>query len=119
MQVLAARAEQLHTELLKEPVHEIPAELAVPDFERWVLKVAVHFLQSLEEEGGKDALPLYLQRPEIAALRIKELVVEKLPDGYIATERNPSLLGPDYLYTFPQPIPRQVFIQAAVDAGVL
>lgn len=107
---------RFHAEALTEALTALPDELAVEDFERFGLRIAAHII-----EGDKlqNALPLSMRNPDILALRVKELVVQELPDEYVRIKRNPGLLGPDYWYNFTRPIPRRVVLDAAERAGML
>lgn len=117
-QQLAAQAEKLYKTLLQEPIGEIPRKLSVENFEWWSLKVAVHFLDWLRSEGKIELIEDYLQDPEFMALRIKELVIEQLPEGLVTTQRNPGLFPPDYFHRFTRPVRRDELVHAALATGM-
>lgn len=117
-QELAARTERLFSALLLEPIDEIPAEVTVADFERWALKVAVHFIDSLKTAGKFELIASHLQRPEFMSLEIKERVCQHIPDGYVTIQRNPSPLPPDWFYSFVRPIPKGVVLAASMATGL-
>lgn len=116
-QAFAEVRRQLHAELLGEDTTDLPAEVAVPDFERFALRIAAHALRSCNDLKGE--LPAWVRDPDILALRVKELLVQQLPSEYLRVERNRGLLGPDYSYQFAAPLPRRLVLEAAERAGVI
>ena len=113
-QAFAEGRKRLHAELLGEEVTDLPADVTVPDFERFALRIAVQCL-----EGPEVVLPAWAKEPEILALHVKQLLVQHLPSEYLRIEKNPGLLPPDYTYQFTSPLPRRLLLEAAETAGIL
>lgn len=113
--------EALHKGLLAEELSEMPEQLSTGDFERFGLKLALHAIRhdSGASTGAISDTRALLSNPEVLALAIKEKIIAKLPDGYVSAERNPALVGPDYLYSFRVDVPRTVVMKATEDAGVV
>ena len=100
----------LHNELRLEALSSAPEELRVPDFERFALKLAVHALSNLD---GVQSIPQYMRHPDVLSLRVKEILLQYLPQDYISTWEEPS----SWAYRFKKPIPRRLLFDAMRNAG--
>lgn len=103
-----------HAELRAEPLLRAPEELTVPDFETFALKVAVYAALNLDEVQG---VPEGMRVPEVLARRVKELLLERLPDDYVTTWREGSGWSREDRYSFKKPVPRQLLWDAMRSAG--
>ena len=108
------RRKRRHEELRIEPLVQAPDELTVPDFEDFALKIAVYAILNL---GAVWDAPQFLQEPEILARRVKELLLQRLPEDYVHTWREGSGWTSKDLYTFAKPVPRELLFDAMREAG--
>ena len=105
---------QRHAELRAEPLLQTPAELTVPDFEEFALKVAVY--ASLNLDAVQD-VPKAMRDPDILALQVKEVLVRHLPDEYVQAWEEGSGWSRKSRYWFRKPLPRELLCAAMRDAG--
>jgi len=110
-------------ELREEPVLLMPETFTRADFERFTLKLAVHFLHRLS--------PLMLQRfrkqapqmlsPLEMSLELKDLILHQLPDTHVSLQNATGLQWFLFAgtYCFKQPVPAQLIKQALVAAHII
>jgi predicted nucleic acid-binding Zn ribbon protein len=108
------RRHQRHAELRAEPLFQAPAELTVPDFDTFALKVAVY--ASLNLDAVQD-LPKGLRDPDILALQVKEVLLRHLPEEYASTWQEGSGWSRKERYSFRKPIPMELVRGAMQEAG--
>lgn len=108
------RRQQRLTELRAEPLFQAPAELTVPDFETFALKVAVY--ASLNLDAVQD-LPEGLRHPEILALQVKEVLLRHIPEEYVSVWQEGSGWSRQERYSFRKPVPMELVRGAMQQAG--
>jgi hypothetical protein len=114
--MLRARRTALHDQLLAEPDFSLPDELDLPAFERFSLKVALKSLQTLcpkHRAEIEERMPLLLV-PEEMALKVKEEILQHIPDEYVELQeaRGHERLFHGGTFSFKRNIPAQVIIDA-------
>lgn len=112
---------KLYKELLMEEPFEGPDEFDLDAFERFILKVAVHFIVKAEPEHRarlRRTNPNLLE-PRMLSLWIKGKVVDLIPLMYISTldaEGHEALFHAG-TYQFKKKVPFEVIIQAMKKTG--
>jgi len=86
----------------------------VSDFEAFAAKVAVYALLNLDEARE---VPEGMRDPDILALRVKELLLQHLPDDHVTICQEGSGWSRKDRYTFKKPIPRELLFDAMRMAG--
>lgn len=108
--------------LLAEPVNECPDELDLPQFERFILKIALHMLKTCPPKVKKMWMknsPLMLV-PDQLALDIKDKVLNHFPLDYVSSmeAKGRERLYDKGTYQFKKKVPKQVVIEALIKAHV-
>ena len=114
-----ALLDELHAE---DPLH-MPEAFGVPDFDRFVLKLAVFLLDRIGpqvRELFRQQAPALLEPAEMA-LELKERVLRQLPASHVELEEAVGLarLFRGGTFTFRQPVPAPLVIEAIRRAGLL
>jgi len=109
------KRERYHAELRDKPWKQTPDILTLSDFEEFALKVAIH---TLADPSQVEDIPIWLRKPELLALRIKEVLVDHLPIEYVRTWTEGSSLAKQDCYSFTEPIPRDLLFDAMRKAGL-
>lgn len=114
------RENDLHRELLEEDPLSMPDFLKVRDFERLMLKVALHALRSLGPEHLRHMRHMTppLAIPSVMALHLKGKVLDRIPLFYVSSM---DCYGKSYgkTYQFKKDVPREVVVDAMTKAGLL
>jgi hypothetical protein len=102
--------------LRKEDVRAMPEILAVPDFERLALKLAVHLLDRMNPEVRKlyRAIAPSLLDPLEMAAELKGLILAQLPASHVTLTEATGLqrFFVDGTYSFQQPVPSRLVLEA-------
>ena len=117
------RAKKLYAELQAEDPMSMPPMLAVADFERFVLKFAIGYIEKMpagDKQRLRGTTPMLLQ-PYQMALHLKDLIVEQIPLNYVSSM---NVDGPDRMlyggtYQFKRLVPDNVIVKAMEKAGLL
>jgi len=121
---LLRRHQRLVEELRREEAAKMPEVLALADFERFVLKLAVRLVDSMSERVRKlyqGRAPALLDPLEMAE-ELKAHLLPHLPAGLVAIREAQglsSLLFRAGTYRFLQPVPAALVIQALKKARFL
>jgi hypothetical protein len=120
---LLKRHRQRLDELRHEDVRAMPEVLAVPDFERLALKLAVHLLDRMNPTLRalyRAVAPSLLDPLEMAA-ELKGLILRQLPASHVTLEEAAGLqrLFFDGTYAFPQPVPACLVLEALEKTSAL
>jgi hypothetical protein len=123
MQEVLRRHRQQLDELRHEELRAVPEALTVPDFERLALKLAVHILAAMSPQTRsryERQAPELLDPLELAA-ELKARILPQLPAGYAVLEEavGHQRLFFDGTYSFLQPVPAPVVLEAMERAKVL
>jgi hypothetical protein len=110
------REHHLYLELLEEDVFKMPAFFDIEAFERYILKLAIHYLSSLGAEHIQHLRmrnPILL-RPRLMALWMKEQVTNLMPMYYVSSM---EAQGKDRLfhggtYEFKKAVPSEIVMDA-------
>jgi hypothetical protein len=122
-QELLARHRRLLDDLRQEDIRVMPEILAVADFERLALKLAVHLILGMNDglyQLYRDRSPELLEPLEMAAF-LKALILSELPASHVAREEARGLqrFFCDGTYSFPQLLPARLVVEAMEKAHVL
>jgi hypothetical protein len=122
-QEVLARHRRLLDELLREDARAMPETVTLPDFERFALKLAVHVLAGLNPSllaRYRREAPWLLDPLELS-LELKDQILHQLPGEYVALEeaRGPARFFRGGTYTFRQPVPARLLIEALARAGLV
>jgi hypothetical protein len=117
------RHHQRLDELRREELRAVPELLTVPDFERLALKLAVHLLAAMSPQTRlryERQAPELLDPLELAA-ELKARILPQFPGGYAVLQEavGHQRLFYDGTYSFPQPVPARVVLEAMERAKVL
>jgi hypothetical protein len=117
------RHQELLAELRREAPGRMPELFSVADFERFTLKLAVHLLDGISpavRELFRRQMPLLLNPVEMA-LELKEHILLQLPSTVVALElaSGPARLFRSGTYSFLQPVPKDLVLQAIRSARLL
>ena len=120
---LLARHRRLLDELRQEDIRTMPVMLAVADFERLALKLAVHLILGMNDglyQLYTDTSPDLLEPLEMAAF-LKALILHELPASHVAREEARGLqrFFCDGTYSFHQPIPAGLVVETMERSHVL
>lgn len=118
---LESRELALYHELIQEESTGMPPFLDIEDFERLVLKFAIHWLAraSLETIRHLRESQPSLLRPRMLALFMKERIIGKIPMMYVSamdSEGHDSLFHGG-TYEFKKKVPDAVVLEAMRKAG--
>lgn len=122
-QELLVRHRRLLDELRQEDPQVMPTTLAVPDFERLALKLAVHLILGMSDglyQLYQQTSPELLEPLEMAAM-LKALILSELPASHVtlAEARGFQRWFFDGTYSFRQPVPARLVVEAMERAHVL
>jgi len=117
------RAKKLYAELRKEELLSGPEFFTLKDFERFMMKFSLYFLDNMSRESTKrirGTIPQLLQ-PVFMCLHLKDLVVEKMPLNYVSSMKSEGRDRFHYgaTYQFKRDVPKAVVIKAMEDAGLI
>jgi len=109
-----------HKELLSEPSGQMPEKLETGDFERWSLKLALHFLNGLSSKERKRLNPLLLI-PEELSLEFKERILRHIKPCYVSEieYKGHQRMFSSGEYCFRQPVPCEHIVEAARSAQLI
>lgn len=112
--------QELKDEIL---VDNIPERLDLEAFERFMLKVAIHYITDMPAKVKKQfekKAPLLL-RPEELALEFKDKVLKFIPSGFFSSKeaRGHARLFFSGTYTMENNIPRKVLFKALKEARIV
>lgn len=117
------RARKLYAELLAEEPLAMPELLKLEDFERFMLKFSLRYIEAMPA-GDKQRLrgeTPQLLKPFVMSMHLKDLVVDKMPLNYVSSLDAEGLGKMFYgaVYQFKRPVPRSVVLKALEDAGLI
>lgn len=117
------RTKKLYAELRAEELMLMPEMLKIEDFERFMLKMSLFYLDHLKPEDIRHfraTAPQILQ-PFFMCLHLKDLVVEKMPLNYVSSMEAGEDARGTYggTYQFKREVPDSVIIKALEDAGLI
>ena len=121
-QLLKRHRQQLDV-LRKEDVRAMPEILAVPDFERLALKLAVHLLDRMNPEVRKlyRAIAPSLLDPLEMAAELKGLILAQLPASHVTLTEATGLqrFFVEGTYSFQQLVPARLVLEALQKTSAL
>jgi hypothetical protein len=122
-QIARSGRKKFHDELNSEELCEMPDKLETQDFERWTLKFAVQYLQSISDADREviaNGNPIMLI-PEELALDFKARILRHLHPAYHSNiqNRGHDRLFSDGTYCLRQPVPKEKIIEAAKKAQLI
>ena len=117
---LQAQHEKKINDLRNESPFDMPTKFQVPDFEHFMLRLSVHFLDHHGEHVLANINRMLLI-PEQLALSFKEMVLRHIPHEYVGEEpyRDWDRLFAGGQYWFKKPVPRKVVVDALEKSGVI
>lgn len=120
---MTGRIKAHYAELLAEPLQEMPDALDTAAFERWALKLTLHFLEGLNAQQKakiRKNNPLFLL-PDQLALDFKDRILKHLHKAYVSeTEaRGYERMFHGGTYCFRQPVPAEKIIEACQKADLI
>ncbi len=109
-------------ELLAEGVEVMPDEFDLQTFERYMLKVSLHFLKTLPTDMRKKWMkkcPLMLS-PDDLCLELKDRVLKQMPLNYVSSmdAEGHVRLFHGGTYMFKRKVPKNVIVDAMTKAKV-
>lgn len=109
-------------ELLAEGVEVMPDEFDLPAFERYMLKVSLHFLKTLPSATRQKWMkknPLMLS-PDDLCLELKDRALRHIPLNYVSSMDSEGHVRMFHggTYMFKRKIPKDVVVKALQDSKV-
>lgn len=120
-QIGQGRRKAFHDELRAEPLGQLPEELTTGDFERWALKLSLHFLADTDRAAQIIEACPFMGVPEQLALDLKDRILRHIKPCYVSEveARGHERLLHGGTYCFRQPVPATHILEAAEKAKVI
>lgn len=119
-EALNTERKTFHGELAEERIDAIPDSFDVPSFERFVLKISVHFLRALSDVEKEHLNPMFLI-PEELALDLKDRILRHIKPAYVSEceVRGHARMFYGGNYMFRRPVPAKHVIEACRAAELI
>lgn len=117
------RERKLYAELFQEDPLAMPPLLKLEDFERFMLKFSLRYIEQMpagERQRVRGTVPQLL-KPFVMSLYLKDMVIDKMPLDYVSSLNAEGLSQMFYsaVYQFKKPVPERVVLKALEDAGLI